>query len=536
MTENAKRFDRGKYPFFTEKRTKEALKDLMTKDEVILYCGAGVTIDRTGMGWSDLIRALEPTRSSDRPQMRPGETDKLFRALDHPQRVATVLKKYWRGSYRSSSDEEIGIANRLRTKLYKERAWQGGRLVSSVARYAIDFANRGKKVTIVTTNYDTYTEDSIIDELDEMRDKETDIPAFQVSAVGYAGFIKEIPASCEGAGTVHLIYLHGRVDVSEAPVGRLVIDEIDYAQTRRETVSLLEQLFRPEVGVLIIGASLTDSPLIEAFVRTLTGESSSSRYVIMPVRSTGVVNNTRREVVSLIVHLRARCRQLELNLLIPDFMVQIAQFFEELRFCLTLDSPDEYAEITYGKRLTRWSSRWAIKTAERNVLVRTHETLRELAFSLSERIMIDELRKEEQFKIELWVRWRPSATSRRLALWGSSMGILIDRDLLRTAPLAFSSGQASVECFTEGRPQHSDLNDIQPGRKSLKDAAYDTRWKSFLSVPVYLEGSDRQLMAGVITLASSLPKADSSIPADDINDMIEITDLMREVGREILDA
>src|SRR4051812_38156918 len=49
---------RNPEPWFSDAAVHQAIAELAAADRVTLYVGAGATIDRTGLGWADLIEKL----------------------------------------------------------------------------------------------------------------------------------------------------------------------------------------------------------------------------------------------------------------------------------------------------------------------------------------------------------------------------------------------------------------------------------------------------------------------------------------------
>lgn len=42
-------------PFLSLPRVHRAINQLASQNDLVIYCGAGVTRDRTGLGWSELV-------------------------------------------------------------------------------------------------------------------------------------------------------------------------------------------------------------------------------------------------------------------------------------------------------------------------------------------------------------------------------------------------------------------------------------------------------------------------------------------------
>ncbi|HVV12215.1 SIR2 family protein [Amycolatopsis sp.] len=528
------RFRRSDSQFFHRGEIKKALVELAGHDEVVLYCGAGVTIDRTGLGWTDLImHSLRPRDDENRPYIEDADLVKLERAIGNPQRLASVLRQHCVQRYPGEAAQLDYIASALRAELYRRNTWKGGRLVDTLSRYAVNAARAGKRITITTTNYDTYIEQAIDNELKRLTAIDEPRPGLHVETLGRSSPRTKVQPTAPELGVVRLVYLHGRIPPNDRVTGPIVLDEADYADNRGKTVARLMNLIdRPGIAVLVVGASLTDPPLIDAFALTRTRKP---RYVLMPMQSTGLAAYPGHHVPALLKHLRGRFGLLGLIGLVPDFKVQIGQFFEELIVCENLVDPAGYERRSYGRRLMDWWEDWEARSDNDAFIDDAFGRLRDFSADLRRRWDLGDEKIDgvELVKLEIWARWNPEK-SRRLALWGSSMGVLVGRGLLRKTELELDSGQASVRCFTEGRPQYVDLDEVQPPHPTTGGKRYRSRWESFLSVPVYLEDPDRSLITGVVTLASSRSRAGSAVPTSDTLAMQVLVTEMRTLGAELL--
>jgi hypothetical protein len=524
-------FERSAEPFFSQDPTKQCLVTLAQAGNVVLYCGAGVTIDRTGLGWKDLISlGLRANTEDEASYVDDQHLKMLGKALD-AQRLASVLRQHFAVKHPNVDDQRHEIISNLQRELYKRHTWRGGRLVGNIARYAVFSASVGKEVSIVTTNYDTYIEQEIDKELKRWRDSKKQVPGFLVKTSS-GSQMRRIKPSDVSLPTITLIYLHGRIPPEGRASGRVVLDEVDYAETRPVTVDVLSGLLNNnQCASVIVGASLTDPPLIEALALTRKRER---RFALMAIKSTDVAENPPADVPTLLEHLAGRCTRIGVSLLTPDFKTQIAQFFEEATICAGLVDPQTYPTVSYGQRLIGWWNDWVAASANAAYVIDTYGELRKFTKDLRAewKLASEDSEGAEVFKVELWVRWDPKRRS--LALWGSSLGLLAPRTLLREAKLVLDSAQASARCFTEGRPQYINLSDIQPPKDEYSTRPYPARWQSFLSVPIYLEAPQRRQVVGIATLASSKTKEDSVIRARDTKQMETLVTNLRTLGTGVL--
>ncbi|WP_328323930.1 SIR2 family protein [Kribbella sp. NBC_00382] len=527
-------FERSAKPFFSQDSTKQCLVTLAQASDVVLYCGAGVTIDRTGLGWKELISlGLRADTEDDSSYVTDEHLAVLNKSLD-AQRLASVLRQHFTLKHPSVEDDQRHeIIGNLQRELYRRHTWRGGRLVGNIARYAVFSASVGKQVSIVTTNYDTYIEQEIDKELKRWSNNKKPRPGFQVETAGSSRPARKVKPSDPGLPIIRLIYLHGRIPPEGRALGRVVLDEVDYAETRPVTVDVLTRLLdHSRCASIVVGASLTDPPLIDALALT---RRRKQRFALMAIASTDVAGNSAADVPVLLEHLAGRCTRIGLSLLTPDFKTQIAQFFEEATICAGLADPQTYPAVSYGQRLGSWWDDWVAASGNASYIIDTYAELREFTNNLRQdwKLPSETVEDAELFKVELWVRWYPTQR-RSLALWGSSLGLLAPRNLLREAKLVLESAQASAKCFTEGRPQYVNLSDVQPPKDQRSDRPYPARWRSFLSVPIYLEAPQRRQVVGIATLASSKTKDESAIRAKDTQQMETLVKNLRTLGTGVL--
>ncbi|MDO3645685.1 SIR2 family protein [Nocardia mangyaensis] len=456
-------YQRASNPFFSQAETPSAIVDLAGSEHLTIYCGAGVTIDRTGLGWGDLIfELLRQVFNSADPELTEDDAVLLRNALS-PLDLSSIYEGYI---------ERLNLLNphvpALQQVLYRGRVWESGVLVQNVARLAAGLTDLHRRVSIVTSNYDTYIEDALDRHLDQLQGQAgVSVPGYTVRAVGDDAIVRVRPARNSG-GNIEITYLHGRVHPTDVRRGDLAISETDYHRVRAQVVKTLLGEFSGR-SVLVLGASLTDPPLLEALLETRpslteTNDAQPARYALMPATSTRLTTNAD-EFPRLGKHLKQRMRRYEVDLLLPDFNSQIAQFCQEVLTCAKMGLQfAEYARETprsshrYGERLSSWWDRWYKARAAgddavfHEELVRCLESLRELNGW--------KLESHEVYKIELWVRHNPRG-GRRLALWSGSMGILSDRRIMKFADIKLDTANASVRSFVEGKPVWLNRDDIK---------------------------------------------------------------------------
>ncbi len=128
---------------------------------------------------------------------------------------------------------------------------------------------------------------------------------------------------------------------------------------------------------------------------------------------------------------------------------------------------------------------------------------------------------EEMLKLEVWIRWKPEA-ARELRLWASSVGTWHDVAAMRRSEISPRSRYRSVHIFCHGAPIF------------LDDAEVDSRWQTYLGLPVWLDGRRGVIPAGVITLASAEPLDTSSVNEGNLSRLDQAMEEMRTVATRVI--
>jgi hypothetical protein len=508
----------GSEPFLKDGATLTALRQIANSHSLVLYCGAGVTRDRTGLSWDELVR------STFRYAKRRKHDRKLSNALEHllsvdatspKQRASLVFE-----TFKKPGEEETGFLRPYLLKaLYEENGWSEGYLLRNVALLAVFCAYLEKPVSLVTTNYDDYLDREVCEALDDFFGSPTPdepIPGVRCIVLGDPTISHVIRAPINTSQYIDINFVHGRVDHNGVASGKVVFSENSYSATYRRTVDFLLPIFGKNSAVLTLGASLTDEPLIEAL--TLTKIHEGNRYAMLSVPSEVLRNANSAHVPSsdLTLHqvervLAKRGEHLGVTSLFPSNFAQVAQFVEELRLCVLLQYLGEIAryepQVSYPARLEQWWNAWSASS-----FATDHQDnylfLRSALDDLVARFAADGLgRDKEVFRLELWVRKDPSARrNRRITLFANSTGPLMEDAALRREDIDRFSQIAAVRAFNEGKP-------ILVGLEELDFSSSSTRWKTFLAAPIFIEetvdidGTEftGSLPVGVITLCSTLP-------------------------------
>jgi hypothetical protein len=519
--------------FFRQQATLDALNSLVSTDKLVIYCGAGVTIDQTGVSWSQLVGQVFRVSLGavkDKKNVKFKSVEYLLSVLDDPRQSASIVAEAFRTG---SVAENDWLKAALLQILYTKSSWSTGQILRNVARYAIMAAMFGRDVTIITTNYDAYIEDEIELRYDGLLE-ELGFPAGRVPGIyrtihapDEKSKRRDIRKSKGDAGEIELIYLHGRINRKGQTEGVLVLTEDSYAKTREMSRRLLDSHFRrsdkdtSSKAVLIVGASLTDGPLIDALASTHerttpTGASPQIRLALtdLPISIADMSASFDSEIDVKIDAgnvrdgLALRGKHIGVEVLWPASHSQTAQFLEEMRVDISgrnrHNRSDAYVAgdlgISYAHRLKRWETEFATsRTMTDQGFVHDHLSVMNEAIKVElKHHRLDPA--SEILRLELWARTRPS--TRRMVLIGNSTGPLLDRAALRSEEVD-STFNASVAAFLEGRPLLQSIENIDPNLT-------DNRWQTFLSVPIFVhvesdnDNGGGRVPAGVITLASTL--------------------------------
>ena len=158
---------------------------------IVIYCGAGVTADRTGVGWlglinrvadklmecsdSRLIKNLETCSASDdceddkKPQSARKAVKEYLNDEDVPLEVkATMVEALAKNE--NNIENNDAIQKVFAEALYRDSGWHRGRTLQKLVDFIVISACMGKSISIITTNYDTYIERAIHERLKFLKD------------------------------------------------------------------------------------------------------------------------------------------------------------------------------------------------------------------------------------------------------------------------------------------------------------------------------------------------------------------------------
>ena len=155
---------------------------------IVIYCGAGVTADRTGVGWlglinrvadklmecpdSKLIKKLETCFDNDKDDEKLQSARKAVKEYlndeDIPLEVkATMVEALAKNENKENND---AIQKVFAEALYRDSGWHRGRTLQKLVDFIVISACMSKSISIITTNYDTYIERAILERLEFLDD------------------------------------------------------------------------------------------------------------------------------------------------------------------------------------------------------------------------------------------------------------------------------------------------------------------------------------------------------------------------------
>lgn len=538
------RSDESDIAFFHRSNTHNLIDDLSELDDITIYVGAGASVERTGLSWGGLIaQLLSPDLGDYKRRTR------LADALS-PSHASSAAVEYYKQRYPTSVRERIMEA--LRSLIYQgDDEWTFGHFNERVATYVDQLFATGVSVCVVTTNYDDFL-------LRDLREVSAPINEITIGrAVTDEGAekiecrIDDLRVGIRSRDSVTVLHLHGiltnkgQAETSDGIYP--VITEDDYLSSEYHSAQALEAMFEDR-NVLILGASVTDPPLVRALLATRPSQESSSgakrkRYAFQAIQGIRPLDGESLVDPPLLSLHELRLAHLGVIGVYPDFYIQIPQILEEVRHVLTLRETgfeEKYASPTaihrYGMRLVDWWYQWMLQ--DDNLKLRQAEDTAILEKAIENVRKALDAPAAEPLKIEVWLRWHPE-NSRKLALWATSTGTLSDYKLMRTDDIGLQSQYISVRTFATGSPMF---------------AEEDGRWRSFLAKPLWFQhtgesGEDADdeedysiemaggsIPVGVVCVASMWNQERSSISPQRRQRTVVTLGLLDELGKQIINT
>lgn len=530
---------------------------------IVIYCGAGVTADRTGVGWlglinrvadklmecsdSRLIKNLETCSASDdceddkKPQSARKAVKEYLNDEDVPLEVkATMVEALAKNE--NNIENNDAIQKVFAEALYRDSGWHRGRTLQKLVDFIVISACMGKSISIITTNYDTYieraiherlkflkdsnlSEDSELEFLDDpnlSEDSESKKPLPKLSWVAYKRVnsepndeVREVEESkvlFEGdkeGSSIEVNYIHGSITENGDLRGSLVFSERNYADGHDRTVKKLIKWF--EKGpTIIVGASLNDVPLVRSlleFKRTIKERGEGSHAGIYAIlRRIAIDSKDISDQFQL-----SRAEVLGIKLLMFDSYNDIPDIFSNL-IALCAQGIDGYGgKLPCELALEDWIGQTA----------KFSRKISEYGYEMSS-IVIDEIFKkligeEEKIKIEFWfVGYAEGSSDEKvLRVWTNSVGPTFTTGLRREEGILRDNEKkvASVKAYCSGIPEIISIDELNVGidEKKNRDASAG-RWKTFLAVPLSVPSKkyNVDIVVGVVTLASTYKMSDSN--------------------------
>lgn len=552
---------------------------------IVIYCGAGVTADRTGVGWlgliervadklmecsdSRLIKNLETCFDNDKDDKKFQSARKAVKEYlndeDVPLEVKATIVEALAKNEKNNND---AIQKVFAEALYRDSGWHRGRTLQKLVDFIVISACMGKSISIITTNYDTYIERAICKRLQFLKDSnpsedsESKKPLPKLSYVAYKRVnsgpndeVREVEErdtlfedDKEGS-SIEVNYIHGSITENGGLRGSLVFSERNYADGHDRTVKKLIKWF--EKGpTIIVGASLNDVPLVRSlleFKRTIKERGEGSHAGIYAILRRIAIDS---EDISDQFQL-SRAEVLGIKLLMFDSYNDIPDIFSNL-IALCAQGIDGYGgKLPCELALEDWIGQTAKFSRE----------ISEYGYEMSS-IVIDEIFKkligeEEKIKIEFWfVGYAEGSSDEKvLRVWTNSVGPTFTTGLRREEGILRDNEKkvASVKAYCSGIPEIISFDELNVGidEKKNRDASAG-RWKTFLAVPLSVPSKkyNVDIVVGVVTLASTYKISDSnffdsksseSAPSSGLDSKINnkrliVVDYMRVIGRNLAET
>lgn len=536
----------------TEDSLRKLYGSVADSNHIVIYCGSGVIKNEIGGVSRDRLVTLVAQKTMLGFAEQYGSEGvsaactNFFTSKDHaPEFKATIAASY--------AEEEDDIVSPIGKTLY-HNSWSEGRLLFELAKFVVKLSIDFKKsVSIVTPNYDTYIEDSILDELYlQYGQRKTSTKDFDVDLrlVGYAYKEKNKKVLCydyafarnEKLPKIEIHHLHGRIcstrysyalgdlvsngDVNKEGTdlleskeftisGKLVFSEEDYEESHDRSLKVLTELFS-QGTTIVVGSSLTDTPLVRSLLK-IKGESEeqhgknggkvvSSGCAIYAFMKCGVDGYEKFQL--------ERAEALGIEPLFYEFHDEIPEVFSNLTALLAHGNKDgSYSEVLpYDQALREWARLANNQKQFRKLVEHGYEMSAKLARDV---VIKHYAQKGELLKIECWFLDLEGDVSKKvLRVWTNSVGPTFATDLRRAEAVSSSNVEkvASVQAFCEGAPKIIPIDQLELGLVKLKDDKNisATRWKSFMSVPIVVpfKEYDVDVIVGVVTLASTYKYSD----------------------------
>jgi hypothetical protein len=500
-------------PFFEQRSTHNLVDDLSKLTDVTLYIGAGASIERTGLTWAGLSAQL-----LDKDLGNYESRISIVRAQSELATSSAIDRQFKRTH---ADNAQAALVDAIRELFYGGPRVQPSYFNERVIAFANDLIGAGRRVVVVTPNYDDFLFDAVQKVLEDGSALFDNVEFFGFGMSDGAASplrpqLSELGKAIRKKSTLCIVYTHGFVSRTSDPLvdqPRLdhvdpVFSERDYSLSRPNTEEVLGLLFRKR-DVLILGSSLTDPPLLHALAdsNAHNPRPGRARIAIRPLQGIDLSQLADDDFASFRRVEDDRAEHLGLRIVNPPFFFQSPQLLEEARVALALahgsagrarrySAPGSTPR--YGYRLDEWWQAWnedddyPLQSRQFD----SHRLLRNIALDFVGDLL--ECPEDEDLRVEAWIRHHPG--SRELRLWASSTGNWPDIDTARHEKISLKSEYSATYAFLNGAPTYEGHPE-------------DPRWKSFLSKPIRYtnERYNTYLPVGVISLASMRPQSTGSL-------------------------
>ena len=507
-----------------------AILSLVNAENIAVYCGAGVSNSRTGLVWNQLILDVAQHLKDElvdtilTPQQYAALLTRIRRNSASPIQNASIVSELIyeicdraSSGMMSSRDRMSQLLSRSLYSLSSRNTPQARRkrkessdhilssalysnptsllrFVSMLAAFALE---RGRRISIITTNYDTFLEEPLRSALSWKKKSDR---LWIVSSCPE----EEHDAIPESA--LCLYYLHGRVptkyDVRNNPNGEpilngsVVFSEEDYAVKESSTEHLLSRALEGADCLLILGSSMEDRPL----VRWLKSENSShgdektNSCDVVLIQSLDpedpsearVEDAQRADIVSLNTWVY---RHLGIDYYIPVRYFAAASFFvRDTIAALAVSEPNgDNAKLfeRTSKDLSEWCKQASKRLSAKKRLKRIHLILNSYSGIILKHISaILNSDSDIAIRVEFWLKGlTPHAGDEDcLVRVGDSSSIQLSMDSRRHESFnrRFPSRTAALRSLQFGRIELVSL-------RRLGIIQNASRWQAFFTFPIFCQ-------------------------------------------------
>ena len=463
---------------------------------IVIYCGAGATIDFTGLNWEGLNSKLIASLGTGSPSL--AEATKLLELLT-PIELSSILEESYSNRYENRQEARSQLYNKMQSLLYQGASWERGKLAIAIVAFASKQLRRGIPVTILTTNQDTFIE-SVYQNL-----AGGEIPGIsshpKVIVMGDTDAdVLSKPAKFQ----LKIVYLHGQVPRPGhgEPRGVIPNGEREFALRLNATAEAMRSVLESECShFLAVGTSLRDAPMVKAL--TDVYHTEINRYILLKHDHAFFAEMAEAERSRLIEFLKMRTEHLRLEALYVDFYCQFPQFFFDLSVVTNGSRAQATQPTAHSQRLNEWAVQWKAKKARVDA-GEDYRLIREALDEISQVLPRKEGNShgDEALRLELWHR---EPITREIVLYAHTGGEIRDRGIAIRQPLEASSGNCSVESLIEGRPVLKTAGDFERARRDRRP--WRPRWRTFFSVPILTATGNGVVFSGSVTLCSMAEKS-----------------------------